>query len=153
MSPVEPVRCSAMTWETRDLPVLRAIVRLCDLHGDIGPETLARDTGLDEDTVQVALRALRAETPPFFRASVSAGDEVNWVDTPTGHARRAVGSWPQPGEWAEQVVTALTEIAEREPDEKERGKLRTAAAAFGGLSKSVIAEVTATVITRGAGLS
>src|SRR4051812_43839530 len=54
------------TWETRELPVLEAIVRLYDETGTLmSPHMIGATAGLSEDEVQKALRALRHNDPPF----------------------------------------------------------------------------------------
>jgi hypothetical protein len=152
-----PVRYGPMSsaWESRDLPVLKAIVELTDEGEDGLPSARIADrTGLDEDTVQRALWALAAEHPPFFTVvdgSSLAGRYILEVNSPTGHARRTVGSWPSPETIAAGLIAALQEAAEHETSDERKGRLRRAADALGGLGKDVLSEVIASVITKGIG--
>ena len=145
-----------MTWETRDLPVLRALVQAVDegVRSPIRADEVVRRTGFDADTVQDALWALAGEQPPFFEyIDASTFDRRDLVVSQlTGHARRTVGTWPTADAWADHLIKALAEAAAQEPDEAERGKLRRAADVLGGLGRDVLAEVVTTVITRGTGL-
>ena len=146
-----------MTWETRDLPVLRAIVEASDeavWHIDL--DEIMRRTGFDGDTVQRALLALAAEHPPFFMhtdGSTMAGPFIVDVSSPTGHARRTVGTWPPPPEaWADRLIEAINEAADSEPDPEQRSKLRRLAGAVAEVGRGVFSEVIATVITKSAGM-
>ena len=79
------------TWESRDLPVLRAAVELYEERGHrIRAREIERATGLDKETVQRALRALYRE-PYFERATDSFGGEIVFVGEPTGEALRVAG--------------------------------------------------------------
>lgn len=146
-----------MTWETRDLPVLCALVAAFDegVPPPIGVQELVGRTGLDADTVQAALWALAGEQPSFFEyrdASTFDGRDL-MVELVTGHARRTVGTWPTAEVWADRLVHALIQAAEEEPDEARRGKLRRAADVLGGLGRDVLIDVISAVVTRGTGLS
>lgn len=145
-----------MTWETRDLPVLRALVQAVDegVGAPIRSDEVIRRTGFDADTVQGALWALAGELPPFFEyrdASTYGGRDLTVVQL-TGHARRTAGTWPTADAWADRLVEALTEAAAQETDEAKRGKLRRAADVLGGLGRDVLAEVVTGAIARGVGL-
>lgn len=84
------------TWNDRDLPALDAIVEAHDTDGRVvRTSRVVTGTGLDENTVNAALRALESENPPLLegaRATVSGTYIL--AGKPTGHARRAVGAWP-----------------------------------------------------------
>ena len=138
-----------MTWETRDLPVLRAIVELSD-EGEraIMPAAIEQRTGFDHTTVVRSLRALANESPPFFKASEIDTGEVVYVTFPTGHARRTVGTWPPPDAWIDRLVSALNDSADQTVDPQEKSKLRTAAQALGSLGRDVVAEVLAAYAVR-----
>jgi hypothetical protein len=141
------------TWETRDLPVLEAIVRLYD-EGNQAVEAreLTERTGFDYETVQQALWALAYEQPPFFDpidTSTFGARDMAAVRSVSGHARRTVGAWPTPEGLADRIIAALNEAADNEPDEVKKGKLRRGAEAVGGVGKGVITDVLAQVITRG----
>ncbi|MGC4940784.1 hypothetical protein [Kribbella sp. DT2] len=139
------------TWETRDLPVLEAIVRLYDETGSaMRPSAINAAAGLSEDDLQRALRALRDNEPPFVtKMSGSLGGGIMLVGAPTGHARRVVGAWPTPEGLADRIVAALNEAADNEPDEAKKTKLRRAAEAVAGVGRDILTDVTAQVITKG----
>jgi hypothetical protein len=144
-----------MTWETRDLPVLRAIVRASDEGIEyIEPDEIMRRTGFDESTVQLALWALGKEFPPYFEYIDASTDSkyMMSISNPSGQARRVVGTWPTPDAWAEQLIKALNDAADKEPDPERKGKLRRAADAVASLGGQVLGGVITTYITHTAGL-
>ena len=142
-----------MTWETRDLPVLRAIVDLSDVGhpGAITPAIIVERTGIGPTTVARALRALAHEDPQFFEWNDYDTGDITVVVNPTGHARRAVGTWPPPDAWVDRLIAALTDAADRASDPEEKSKLRRAAEALGSVGKDVLAEVLATYAVRATG--
>jgi hypothetical protein len=140
------------TWETRDLPVLDAIVCYFDEHD--GPEipgvgTFAKLTGMDP--VQVA-RAVRALSPRFIKTQAAMGGLMNAaIVGVTDEARQAVGQWPSPEVWVDRLVQALREAAEREPDPERRGRLRAMADGLGGFARDVAVGVLSGGITQSVG--
>lgn len=142
------------TWEELHLPVLRAAVERYDETGHaMRVNELVEASGLGDDQVQRALRALRHEEPPFFtKMDGSMGGGILVVGAPTGHARRAVGQWPTPEALADRIVAALRTAADREQDEEASGRLRRLASWFGAGGRDVLVEVAATAVTRGVGM-
>ncbi|MDZ5445742.1 hypothetical protein U2F26_23925 [Micromonospora sp. 4G57] len=140
------------TWEERDLPVLRAIVEMSDEGAwIIEPDEIAERVGFDEAKVKSALFALAAEYPPFFSykdLTTYGGRDIGFISQPTGHARRTVGTWPTPESLADRLVQAMSEAADKEPDEEKRGRLKTAASWFGNAGRDVLVDVTAAVVNR-----
>jgi hypothetical protein len=138
------------TWEGRDLPVLDAVVRLFDEDVDVMPDVaqIAGITGRDPAEVHRALRALEGPFIHVPNMSVGASAENYLVDGVTAQARRAVGQWPSPELWADRIIRALVEAAEREPDEAKRTKLRAAADALGGFGRDLFINVIANVATK-----
>jgi hypothetical protein len=140
------------TWETRDLPVLDAIVRYFD--EDDGPEipeveTFARITGMDPG--QVA-RAVRALSPRFVKTQATLGGLMSVaIMGVTDEARQVVGQWPSPEVWVDRLVQALHEAAEREPDPERRGRLRAMAEGLGGFTRDVAVGVLSGGITQSIG--
>jgi hypothetical protein len=134
---------TASTWESRDLPVLRAIVDLSD-EGTwvVQPEAIAARTALAIETVKIALWALAKEHPPFFEYSdltTYGADlpEIGVIRDPTGHARRTVGTWPSPEDRVTQMIAALQAAAEREPDPKKKSFLRKTVEYLSSLPRDV----------------
>ncbi|MEV6695234.1 hypothetical protein AB0M35_27550 [Micromonospora sp. NPDC051196] len=139
------------TWEERDLPVLKAIVELYEESG--GRKDRAGDiqkrTGFDEETVQKALRALKPANPPYVTSMKEmSGGFIVFVGAPTPEARRAVGLWPTADGLADNLIMAMSQAADQEPDEEKRGRLKTAASWFGNAGRNVLVDVTAAVINR-----
>jgi hypothetical protein len=142
------------TWESRDLPVLDAIVRYFDEHdGAEIPDvaTFAKFTGMDP--TQVA-RAVRALSPRFIKTQASLGGLMDVaVMGVTNDARQAVGQWPSPEVWLERLVQALREAAEHEPDPERKGRLRALAEGLGGFARDVAVGVLSGGITHSMGSS
>ncbi|MCA4727383.1 hypothetical protein [Mycolicibacterium fortuitum] len=108
------------TWESRDLPVLKAVVELYE-EGGRGPKVSAIEdrTGFDHDTVQRALRALYTE--PYFEEGKGAwGPGLLMVGKPTSSALRVAGQWPTPENQVERLIAAFQAVAadESRPDEE-----------------------------------
>lgn len=113
-------------WFARDLPVLRAIVRLVD-EGEHGgsPYLLGQvvpASGLPKADVVSAGRALVAAG--YAEALTNhAGDIVRFTAV-SPEARRLAGLWPTPqGEWA-RLLQQLTARAQNAPTDVERERWR-----------------------------
>jgi hypothetical protein len=113
-------------WFTRDLPVLRAIVRLVD-EGEHGgsPYLLGQvvpASGLSKSEVVSAARSL--VSAGYAEALTNhAGDIVRFTAV-SGEARRLAGLWPTPqGEW-DRLLEQLAARAEKAPTEVERQRWR-----------------------------
>lgn len=134
--------------------MLQAIVEVHERTGRaMTPSEIVQQSGLDEDAVQAALRALAVEDPPFVtkvRRRASGG--VSLVGAPTGHARRTVGAWPTADALADRLVQALEDAADREPDEERKGFLRKGAAYLGNAGRDLAVEIGATAINRQIGM-
>lgn len=138
------------TWETRELPVLAAVVQLCDEDdwGQAEPNQIAERTGLDIADVKKAVYRLLGEQPPFFQVSDSTtfeGRDFTSVHSPTGHAQRTVGAWPTPDSLSERIIDALNEAAATEQDPETKSRLSHAA----DVGKGTLAGVLARVLTQG----
>ena len=119
------------TWFARDLPVLRAIVRLVDegQHGG-SPYLLGAvvpASGLPKADVVNAARALVAAG--YAEALTNhAGDIVRFTAV-SPEARRLAGLWPTPqGEW-DRLLDQLAVRAENAPTDVERARWRALAEA------------------------
>ena len=125
----------ADTWFTRDLPVLRAIVRLIDEppHGSapyLGAVVPA--SGLAKPDVVSAANAL--VTAGYAQALTNHAGEIVRFTAVSAEARRLTGLWPTPqGEW-ERLEEQLAARAANAPTDVERRRWRAladAAAAIG----------------------
>jgi hypothetical protein len=137
------------TWETRGLPVLDAIVRYYDEDDSAeipDVETFAKITEMDAGQVD---RAVRALSPRFIKTEGTFGGLMNVsVVGITDEAREKVGQWPTADAFADQIVAALLEAAEDEPDERKRTKLRAAAETLGSFGRDLLISVAANVATK-----
>jgi hypothetical protein len=143
------------TWTNRDLPVLQAIVEIYEETGQaMGPDVLEERTGLDQKSLQVALKALDSEEPPYIsKMDRVLSGQIVFIGAPTGHARRAVGSWPTAEVVANRLIHALDKAAEREQDNEQKGHLRAAAAHLRNAGRDLAVSIGAAAINRQIGLS
>ena len=143
------------TWEARDLPVLRAIVEMSDEGAwHIEPQEIAARTGLEVETVMAGLWALAKEQPAFFQyidTTTMGGPAMRGIRNPTGHARRTVGTWPKAEDRVAEMVAALQEAAQREPDPEKRSALRKTAEYAAGIGRDVLIGIITGSITASVG--
>jgi hypothetical protein len=139
MSTPQPL---ADTWFTRDLPVLRAIVRLIDEppHGSapyLG--AVAPASGLPKPQVISAANALA--TAGYVETLTNHNGEIVRFTAVSAEARRLTGLWPTPqGEW-ERLLEQLEARATGAMTDVERGRWRAfadAAAAVGPESGALL---------------
>jgi hypothetical protein len=131
------------TWESRDLPVLDAVVRYFEEHPpELIPQVfdIAEITGLDE---MEAFRALQDLSDTYVDLR-PVGPARNWhIVRVTDEARRAVGQWPSPESVVEQIARAFLKAADLEPDEQKRSRLRALGEGLLGFGKDVAANAVA----------
>jgi hypothetical protein len=148
--PAEEVREVESSWESRDLPVLDAVVRLFDDHPEVTWVTvkgIADDVGMPPIEVYRAAKAL-SPTYLILRETLADEPEPHRIEGVTDDARRAVGQWPSPTSVADGIIRELLAAADREPDEAKRTKLRAAADALGGFGRDLLINVVANVATK-----
>jgi hypothetical protein len=129
------------TWESRDLPVLEAVVRYIE-ERTRSPEVfdVAQISGWDINDVLRALNVL----DPTYVALRRVGPPEHWtVVRVTDEGRRAVGQWPSPESVVEQIARAFLKAADQEPDEQKRSRLRTLGEGLLGFGKDVAANAVA----------
>lgn len=133
--------------------VLTAIVALYEETG--GPsrfDPLVEATGLPEDDVKRALRALESEQPPFLeKVQKAMGGAYMLVGVPTGHARRAVGAWPTAEALATRLVAGIEAAADQVDDEEKKGWLEKTAAYLGNAGRDIAVDIAATAINKQTG--
>jgi hypothetical protein len=143
------------TWTRRDFPVLRALVEHFDAPDAVRMdlEEIEAATGLSDDAVKRALRALDEAEPPYIRG-IRVGQTTYPVVVTgvTERARRQTSQWPTPEKLVDRLVTALSAAADDEPDPERQGKLRSTAMLLGGTLRDVAVQVAGTAITRGIGM-
>jgi hypothetical protein len=127
------------TWESRDLPILDAIVRHFEESDDPYPpgipteETFAEVTGRDVREVRKAVQNLRQS----YLVVQDGGLGDSMIMGVTDEARRAVGLWPTPEGIVDRLVQGLLDAADQEPDEHKRSRLRAVAEGLGGFARDV----------------
>jgi hypothetical protein len=140
------------TWNSRDLPVLDAVVSLFDESpGDLLlGEAVVERTGMDRGAVGSALYAL---SPDYVRLGRKLAEEdssidLQVIDGVTAEARRSVGQWPTGESLIKQLIAGLDEAAEQEMDPERRSRLRDVARGLGGAAKSIAIDIARQVLER-----
>lgn len=126
------------TWETRDLPVLKAAVEIFDRKGrNPSAAELGAACGFDKETVQRALRALYRE--PYFEEAMTAySGQILAVGSPTSAALRVAGQWPSPEVQLERVIAALQAAADSDSfDDEERSRFKQVVLTLRGVAGKV----------------
>lgn len=143
------------TWTRRELPVLAYLVERFDdpdLHR-VDLSEIATGTGLDDDQVRRALRALSEASPDYIEGPKTAQTSYPIILTGvTERARREVGAWPTPDGLVDRLVTAFDVAADQEPDPERQGRLRQIARSLGGSFRDVAVQVAGTVVARSVGM-
>lgn len=142
------------TWTSRDLPVLTAAVELYEEQvpgrDEVGRREIAEQTGLTDDDVDRAMIALVHEGYLDWRTNPGDDRIASWRLTGvSGAARRLVGQWPSPERLVEQMIAALLQAAEAEPDPDRKTRLKAAAQALGSFAKDLVTNVAANLIAGG----
>ncbi|WP_132301640.1 hypothetical protein [Kribbella sp. VKM Ac-2568] len=136
------------TWHSRDLPVLRATVQLCEVDVDRQGARLgeiAAAAQLSEDDTLLALRLL--ESDGLIQVSWMNPARAARVLGVTGEAMRRVGRWPTPEAAYDRLIKALEAIAESEEQPpEERSRARKVLAAVGGASREFGIQLGAAVL-------
>jgi hypothetical protein len=136
------------TWESRDLPVLTAIVRQLDQHaGRAFPDVadLIAETGLSQEDVTRACMALDGE---YIRFERRLGTGLrNHVAEVSGEARRMVGQWPSPDAYADRLLAAFERLAVEAPTEEQRSRARKAVEGFAGAGRDVLVAAAASILS------
>jgi DNA-binding transcriptional ArsR family regulator len=125
------------TWSRREGPLLRAALRGVDAGNEVEFEQLAEETGLDLQQVSIAMRAL--QDAGYLDASF-AGANSGLVVRVHERTRRELGTWPSADAIAADVLHALEEAAEREPDGSRKSWLRSFSSGAADVGRGVLAE-------------
>lgn len=142
------------TWQNRDLPVLRAMVEFFDdpERSKLGLDELQKRTGLSDDAVKRAARALNDANPPLIKAV--GVDQVTYPIAILGVTERArvlAGQWPRPEQLVDELVAALNEAADDAEDADEKSRLRSVAATIGGVARDVVVRTATAWASEGLG--
>jgi DNA-binding transcriptional regulator YhcF (GntR family) len=125
----------ADVWISRDFPVLTEATRRLDA-GDhlVSIQDLAGALSMSLDDVRRSLNAL--ERRGFVSCTWTMGNS-GWVDEVTGEAYILTGLHPDGDDALERLISVLRQAAEQTSDPEEKGQLKKAANALGGLVGSV----------------
>lgn len=136
-------------WADRDFPVLVEVTRLVDRGGYvIDVDSIVRGTGIDTPDVVRAAHAL-ARRGLVEVISAWGGDVVAFKNV-SGQAYLMTGLHPDGDDAVSRLVAAIGQAAELVDDPDERSRLRRFGDAALGVSRTVLADVMAAVITKGA---
>lgn len=149
-------------WTTRDLPVLREFARRIEAdveEVDTSIEAVSTGTGFDERTVRRARSALveggylreRQVEMHSMDGTRTVYPWGSWLVL-TERGRRTVGLWPDGDAAVAQLLSALRQAEDLTQDPDDKTALRKAGGQLASVSRSVVAEVIAAVVTRQAGL-
>jgi hypothetical protein len=140
------------TWASRDLPVLKAAVRTFE---ELAPEQvpegadIAEAAGFDIADVTKALIALDGD---YLDVGKVAGDGGAWyIRRVHSKARRAIGTWPDPQQVVDEMITAVDAAAEDASDPETKSRLKQAAGVLGGVARDVVTKTLAEVVARQVG--
>jgi hypothetical protein len=139
------------TWNSRDLPVLDAVVSLLDESpsGLLLGRAVAERTALDDRIVESALHALSPTYVILGRQMAAEGGlDLQVIDGVTAEARRAVGQWPTAESLIDQLVAGLKRAAEQEKNPEQKKRLGEIARGLGGAAKSIAIDIIAQLIER-----
>ncbi|MDX6307187.1 MAG: hypothetical protein QOI06_233 [Nocardioidaceae bacterium] len=101
------------TFESRDLPVLRAVVTGVDRDTEfsgVSLQQLVDATGLPQEDVISAVRALTGDHL-IEQLPHSWGESIRRISNVSGRARELAGSWPTPETALDRMIQALEMIA------------------------------------------
>jgi hypothetical protein len=144
------------TWESREIPVLSAVVELLAepdrVFGGVSVAEVAQRTELPVDSVFASLQTL-GDDYVQIRYVLAGGDLGRQrVTGVTSEARRAVGQWPSADAVLKNLMANLAEAEQREQDPERKTKLRSVLDALAGVSRDVLTEVLRSAILAGAGI-
>ena len=139
-------------WTSRDYPVLREVTQRIDQGaGLVNTSDIAATLSMTEEASGLALAALER------RGLVSELVEAIGVGYPlgvcevSGAAYLLTGLHPDGDEALSSLMSALRQAADSSADEDERGRLRRAADALGGISRDIGAGVLTAWLTHQVG--
>jgi hypothetical protein len=123
-------------WETRDLPVLRAIVELCEELGNspgVNVHQIADRAGLREGEVNHSLALLHRSDPRYI-VSFNGG----YLFGPTERAYRELGLWPSADILVDRLLSALEQIAANGTTLDERSAARKVLDALPSIGRDIL---------------
>ncbi|MEQ1703892.1 MAG: hypothetical protein ABMA25_27610 [Ilumatobacteraceae bacterium] len=135
------------TWQTIDLPILRAVVAAEHEGRHLGQAVRDATEHLEARLVEVHLQALIDAGYLHGNVQRAAGGVIYniAVGRPTERGRRAVDQWPTVDGFAAELATAFDRAADAETDESRKLGYREAA-------KAILTGVATTAIGKYMGL-
>lgn len=132
-------------WASRDYPVLREVTRRIDAGlRPMNDTTIAEAVGIDQPTAYLAAKAL--ERRGLVELAEGYALSVDFLDV-AGAAYLITGLHPDGDDALSSLMQMLRDAADQEVDEDERGRLRRAADAIGGVSRGVMTGVLTAYLT------
>jgi hypothetical protein len=143
-------------WHNFDFPLLLEVAKRVNQREEfISARDIANALNQDSDEVIAALESM-AKPGGWVEGKALRGDSrtIHFVvEDLTERGRRATGLWPDGENAVEQLLSALRQAEELTNDPDDKTALRKAAGQLATVSRSVLAEVIAAVVTRQAGIS
>lgn len=134
-------------WGLRDLPVLIAIASFSDRGDIVSPGQIAELTGLTDDDVESAIRAL--ERTGFIPKVQRKGDGRAYIlGGITGAAYQVTGLHQSRDEAQEQFIELLAQAIAREPDPEKKSRLQALLRASADVGGQVLANLLGAVFAR-----
>jgi hypothetical protein len=123
------------TWASRELPILRVALEQIEAGGTFVKIWVLREQlGLDDTSMGIGIRSL--EKAGYVEAFSSVKGPIAIKDV-TERTRRELGAWPSADGLLEQLVMALIEAADAEPESEKKSKLRATADVLAGMARDV----------------
>jgi len=132
------------SWQDRERPLLRAIVKQLDADGPgVDPRKAADAIEMSHEDADRAANLLNRAK---MLDALTGDDRVLSVHEVTEKGLQAAGEWPDDAELlADRILAVLAERAETEPEPEKRSKFQAAL----GVGRDVFVDVIAAAITRG----
>ncbi|MBA4609271.1 hypothetical protein H1W00_12345 [Aeromicrobium sp. Marseille-Q0843] len=139
-------------WHSRDLPVLVETADRLRTSPTVASGQVAPAVGID---AAETARAFDALIGTYLLGKVQrTGNGEIYVAIASGvteRGRRATGLWPDGDSAVEHLLSALRQAEELTDDPDDKSALRKASGQLASVSRNVVAEVIAAVVTRQAG--
>ncbi len=142
------------TWTTRELPVLEATVALLEQIPEriVTVLGISQRSGIHRWDVYASLQAMDGEYVELVKKTTDRDPSPHQVARVFPEARRLVGQWPSAESLAEQVLRALAEAAQSEPDTQKRSRLTDLTAELREMGMGVLTDVLAKFAAHTVGL-
>jgi hypothetical protein len=133
------------TWHSRDLPVLRHIVKMCDEapndHLHVKGVALELWGRIATQDVERAAAALASGHLIELGHDDGAGFLLRDITEVSGEARRLAGAWPSADNIADRLIAALQDLAEYSDDPVEKTRAKKALEGLGSFSRDTLISV------------